>query len=44
MEPVLYMPQGIFVAIMIIVLIGLGFTCVLLLSMLFKEIKDKTLW
>lgn len=44
MEPVLYMPQEIFVAIMIIVLIGLGFTCILLLSMLFKEIKDKTLW
>jgi len=44
MEPTLYMSQGAFVAVMVIVLIGLGFTCVLLLTMLFKEMKNKTLW
>lgn len=44
MEPTLYMSQGVFSVLIIVALIGLGFTCVLLLSMLFKELKDKTLW
>lgn len=44
MEPALYMGQGVFVVIIIAALVGLGFTCILLLSMLFREFKDKTLW
>ena len=44
MEPVFYMSQGVFVAIIYAVLVGLGGTVALLLGILFKEMKNHTLW
>lgn len=44
MEPTLYMSQGVFVALMYIVLAGLACTVALLLYILFKEMKNNTLW
>lgn len=44
MEPVLYMSQGVFCAIMYIVMAGLGGTAALLFYILFKEMKNRTLW
>lgn len=44
MEPAVYMSQGVFVALMYIVMIGLAATVGLLLFILFKEMKNKTLW
>ncbi len=44
MEPTLFMSQAIFVALMYIVMIGLAGTVGLLLVILFKEMKNKSLW
>ena len=44
MDPVLYMSQGVFVALMYIVMAGLAGTVGLLLYILIKEMKNNTLW
>ena len=44
MEPVLYMSQTVFSVIIYVVLAGLGGTVALLLGILFKEMKNHTLW
>ncbi len=44
MEPVLYMSQAVFAAIMYIVMAGLAATVALLLTILVKEWKNNTLW
>ena len=44
MEPVLYMSQTVFTAVMLIAITGLGATVALLLTILFRERKNKTLW
>ncbi len=44
MEPVLYMSQSVFCAVMYIVMTGLGGTAALLFYILFKEMKNRTLW
>ena len=44
MEPVLYMSQAVFAAIMYIVMAGLAATVTLLLTILVKEWKNNTLW
>jgi len=44
MDPVFYMSQLAFIIVEIVCIVGLGATCVLLLSMLIREIKNKTLW
>ena len=43
MEPVLYMSQAVFAAIMYIVMAGLAATVALLLTILIKEWKNNTL-
>ena len=44
MEPVSYMSQAVFAAIMYIVMAGLAATVALLLTILVKEWKNNTLW
>lgn len=44
MEPVLYMSQAVFSAIMYVVMAGLAGTVALLLTILVKEWKNHTLW
>lgn len=44
MDPVLYMSQKIFLAVIYITIIGMGATVLLLLAILFREIKNHTLW
>ena len=44
MEPVLYMSQAVFTAIMYFVMAGLAATVALLLTILVKEWKNNTLW
>lgn len=44
MDPVCYMSQGVFSAIMYIVLAGLAATVILLLVILIKEMHNHTLW
>lgn len=44
MEPVLYMSQGVFSALMYVTMAGLAATVVGLLAILVKEFKNNTLW
>lgn len=44
MEPVLYMSQGVFAAIIYLVMAGLGGTAALLFYILIREMKNRTLW
>ena len=44
MEPVLYMSQAVFSGLMYFVLAGLSATVILLFVILFKEMKNHTLW
>ena len=44
MDPVFYMSQAVFAAIMYIVMAGLAATVALLLTILVKEWKNNTLW
>lgn len=44
MSPAFYMSQGVFVALMYLVMAGLAGTVILLLYILFKEMNNHTLW
>ncbi len=44
MDPTLYMSEGVFVILMYLILAGLGGTVGLLLYILFKEMKNNSLW